>query len=1101
MTLERFRREARAAARLHHTNIVPVFEIGQDGDVRFYAMQFIQGQSLDAVITELRHLRIHSQSKGNGDDQARSRRETRALAPSVARSILTGGFLPEGDVLSSSGIVNARSAAKPRSAALALAKAVAVGEDVTEAGPLSEFAPDSSPSPTPMSSAVLPGGAQLSVAEMRRQVLYRSVAHIGRQAAAALAHANARGVIHRDIKPSNLLLDTDGVVWVADFGLAKAEDDGLTETGDVLGTIRYMAPERFSGQADPRSDVYALGMTLYELLLLRPAFDSPNRLALIDVVKNVDPARPRSIDPRIPLDLETIVLKAVEKDPKARYASADALNEDLRRFLADEPILARQVSTAERYWRWARRNPGIAWLGGAVTALLVVVAVGSLLAAGRFASLAKRESKAATAERLAHVEADQDRKTAEKARADAQAETYRAMLSEVKALRAGHQPGWREEALANLARLAVMPTPRRDLVELRTEAVASIGEFEVKEVARFEGRDVESVYSLDFSPDSKTLVTASEVGVVDLWDVPNRMHARRLGDSERRGAVKSWIGGRARFLPSGFLAYIAGTGNVAFLNASGQPTARPSLNGGAQRLYGWKTIVKVAFSRWDGATGASASTTPGAGRCGKLSRGPQWLRSAPSGQRLAQEDADHNIELHPTDGHGPAVTLGPHRDTITQLAFSPDGERIASSSGQTVTLWNVATREEVLTLRGHKESVTGFAFSPDGDVIATSCGDHTTRIWDLRSGQALAVIPGPWFMRAVAFSPDGGYLAASADPGPVCLYQLKGRREQRRLAGHIHGVQRVVFHPHLPRLASCSDHHAIILFDAVTSHPLRRWMAHKIWVAGLAYSPDGSLIASSSGGDPTPGFDFSLCLWDADRGTLRKRLPGNTAGVWALAFDPTSRRLASGDEGGTVLLFDVGSGRILRREKVGDSPVTSVVFHDGGRQLLVGLRKGPVALFDLELPGLTRRIELPEGCGRLTVDNHRNRALVGDNRGAVIALSLPDLTVIHRLDAAHDQSIESLALSPDGRLLATGGSDRRVVLRDPFTFKALLAFPAWTGVVKDLGFDASGHWLAFAGADSDIDLWDLEMLHDELAAAGLAWDHSTDESADRRMPP
>ena len=377
MTLERFRREARAAARLHHTNIVPVFEVGQDGDIRFYAMQFIQGQSLDGVITELRHLRIQSQSKGSSEDKAKSSAETRTLAPSVAHSILAGGFLPEGDVRATSAILQERTAAEPASAALALAKAAAVGVEATEAGPLSEFAPDSSSTPTPLSSAVLPGGTQLSVAEMSHRVFHRSVAHIGRQAAWALVHAHARGVIHRDIKPSNLLLDTDGVVWVTDFGLAKAEDDGLTQTGDVLGTIRYMAPERFLGQADPRSDVYALGLTLYELLVLRPAFDSPNRLALIEQVKNVDPPRPRSIDPRIPLDLETIVLKAVEKDPKARYASADAMSEDLRRFLADEPIQARQVSAAERYWRWARRNPVIAILGGVLTALLVAVTVGS----------------------------------------------------------------------------------------------------------------------------------------------------------------------------------------------------------------------------------------------------------------------------------------------------------------------------------------------------------------------------------------------------------------------------------------------------------------------------------------------------------------------------------------------------------------------------------------------------------------------------------------------------------------------------------------------------------------------------------------------------
>ena len=247
---------------------------------------------------------------------------------------------------------------------------------------------------------------------MSHRVFHRSVAHIGRQAAGALVHAHARGVIHRDIKPSNLLLDTDGVVWVTDFGLAKAEDDGLTQTGDVLGTIRYMAPERFLGQADPRSDVYALGLTLYELLVLRPAFDSPNRLALIEQVRSVDPPRPRSIDPRIPLDLETIVLKAVEKDPKARYASADAMSEDLRRFLADEPIQARQINAAERYWRWARRNPMVAVLGAVVTALLVAVTLGSIFAAAYFKESARRETNLAAREQLANQQSQRDRKDA-----------------------------------------------------------------------------------------------------------------------------------------------------------------------------------------------------------------------------------------------------------------------------------------------------------------------------------------------------------------------------------------------------------------------------------------------------------------------------------------------------------------------------------------------------------------------------------------------------------------------------------------------------------------------------------------------------------------
>ena len=189
--------------------------------------------------------------------------------------------------------------------------------------------PASEPAPaavsSPPSSVVLPGGSQLSAVESGRRPFFRSVAHIGRQVAAGLAYAHARGIVHRDIKPSNLLLDTAGVVWITDFGLAKASDDGLTQTGDILGTLRYMAPERFRGEGDGRADVYALGLTLYELLTLRPAFDSPDRLQLIEQIKAEEPQRPRALDPRIPRDLETIVLKAIDKDPKDRYPSADAL--------------------------------------------------------------------------------------------------------------------------------------------------------------------------------------------------------------------------------------------------------------------------------------------------------------------------------------------------------------------------------------------------------------------------------------------------------------------------------------------------------------------------------------------------------------------------------------------------------------------------------------------------------------------------------------------------------------------------------------------------------------------------------------------------------
>src|SRR5262249_29191783 len=235
-----------------------------------------------------------------------------------------------------------------------------------------EPAPRPGPTAAPAPSAVLPGGSQVSTVRLsgRRAPFFRSVARIGRQAAQGLAYAHARGIVHRDIKPSNLLLDHAGVVWIADFGLAKGEDEGLTQSGDILGTLRYMAPERFRGQGGARADIFALGLTLYELLTLRCAFEAPDRLQLIEQIKAVEPRKPRSVDGRIPRDLETIVLTAIEKDPRARYQSAEAMGEDLRRFLADEPIRARQGSAAERYWRGGPRQPPLAGVGRGVAGLL-----------------------------------------------------------------------------------------------------------------------------------------------------------------------------------------------------------------------------------------------------------------------------------------------------------------------------------------------------------------------------------------------------------------------------------------------------------------------------------------------------------------------------------------------------------------------------------------------------------------------------------------------------------------------------------------------------------------------------------------------------------
>jgi serine/threonine protein kinase len=302
---QRFFIEAQAAALLHHEHIVPIFNIGSDAGVYYYAMQFIDGRSLAEVISELRAAELHP-----------------------------GGEFSE----------SAPTALHPQ-------------------------APVQQP-PRPASS-----GSSLHTRQHCRRVAQWAL-----ETALALEHAHEIGVIHRDIKPSNLLIDQRGHLWVTDFGLARLpqENHDLTRTGDAPGTLRYMSPEQLRGErgrVDARTDIYALGMTLCELLTLRPAFDLHDRQEMLDHILNRAPVPPRRLNSSIPRDLETIVLKAIEKEPAGRYQSARELADDLGRFLADQPVRARRPSILHRMHKWSERHRPVVIT--AATAVVLALAAGA----------------------------------------------------------------------------------------------------------------------------------------------------------------------------------------------------------------------------------------------------------------------------------------------------------------------------------------------------------------------------------------------------------------------------------------------------------------------------------------------------------------------------------------------------------------------------------------------------------------------------------------------------------------------------------------------------------------------------------------------------
>lgn len=335
--LQRFRNEAQAAAQLHHGNIVPVYAVGYERSVHFYAMQFIEGQSLAEVIRELR--------------RDRDRRRER------------DGEAPPGSSVEANGVTaDAAARAEHRRA---IAASDAFGDGTAASG-----------------GAVARATESLSALRgVKKPSFFEAVARLGLQAAEGLDYAHQLGVVHRDIKPANLLLDVQGTLWITDFGLAQLQaDGGLTQPGDVLGTLRYMSPEQASGKTvvlDQRTDIYSLGLTLYELLTLEPALSGETREQLMGQILHVDPLPARSIDRNIPPELETILAKAASKEPGERYTTARAMAEDLRRFLHNEPILARPPSLRDKAVKWTRRHKPLA-----VSALVVLL----LTAAGLLTS-------------------------------------------------------------------------------------------------------------------------------------------------------------------------------------------------------------------------------------------------------------------------------------------------------------------------------------------------------------------------------------------------------------------------------------------------------------------------------------------------------------------------------------------------------------------------------------------------------------------------------------------------------------------------------------------------------------------------------------------
>ena len=984
----RFEREAKSAAKLHHTNIVPVFGVGEQDGMPYYVMQFIQGLGLDDVLEELKKLQHGGPKAGTfiaGELRAsrnagpvadvpweetdrKTQTQGAVSAVSVARSLLTGEFhspLDQDDATAPATVEDQRK--EDREAA---ARRSAASSD--------SFALSSS-------SVVLPGQSRDgSKSKNKKRTYWQSVAAIGVQVAEALEYAHKQGIHHRDIKPSNLLLDSQGTVWVTDFGLAKADDQqNLTHTGDILGTLRYMPPEAFEGKTDARSDVYSLGLTLYEMLAFRAAFDEKERNRLIKQVTEAEPDPLGKLNRQVPHDLETIVHKAIDKDPARRYASAGALAEDLQRFIDDEPIQARRVSDAERLWRWSRRHKAVAaLLATLATVLTLGCAVMAVLWSRAEQSASIARSKELIAQTLATKEAA--------ARGEAQA------LATKEATARGEAEAQQRLALEKaelLAREDYVNRVNRAYREVQDDNVALAEDLLhgcdlkrrgwewhfVERLCNSERRVLDlgntSVNALAFSPDGTWAVAgsgapamsgaSSEAPLISVWDVDS--------------------GQRRKTLPGA-----KGTVLDVAVSPDGKKVAAGCSAG----------LVLV----WDVATGQSAWTQSEPGL------DAMSVSFSPDGQSLAVGYGAYNGEQvgrvkvwDVASGKEIKSFTGP-RGGVNKVAFHPDGKRLAVAGSEVVEVWDLETGRKHHDLKGHKKWVYCTAYSPDGKWLATGAWDGTVKLRDAATGvEALTIFAHEGFVLNLAFSPDSRNLATTSEDRSVRLWEVPTGRRLATFHGHTDFVQAVAFRPDSREVGTGSLDGSIRFWDLKTSRPVV--VEHTGWVVGCAFRRDGLRVLSETwlygrdaglpkGWNPFTG-ELDTALAGVKYATLPKEfVPGSRYQPQMAATSPDGKLIAqinalaassasrSKDYSlSSVVVREKASGAVLHTLTGHSADVVSLVFSPDGRRLATASYDRTVKLWDMQT-----------GQDVFT--------LLGHTAGAV-----------------------SVAFSPDGNQIVTGGID------------------------------------------------------------------------------
>jgi WD40 repeat protein len=874
----------------------------------------------------------------------------------------------------------------------------------------------------------------------------------------AVEHAHGHGVIHRDLKPDNILVDERGEPRVLDFGVARIVDRELathvksTATGLLIGTLSYMSPEQVGARPDEidvRSDVYALGVVTFELLSGQLPLEVTS-VSIPDAVlqiRELDPPHLGALDKKYRGDVGTIVEKALDKEPHRRYASATALSADIRRYLADEPILAKPTSSLYQLGKFARRNKAI--VAGVLVAFVALL-VGTLVST-RQAVIARRE----------RADAVELRQVAER-------QTYRARIA------AGASAVESHDALLAQGHLEEVPESLRGW-EWR-HLYSRLDQSSVA-VAAASGRHVE----LRFGPDARSLeVRDSSSRPAEVFRIPlsgdnrpgKRFHVglsrpQRLPEELHWQAIRSVVFARGESVVeisdltgaermqvrrcdigpgTAFVRALAADGRRGLMSLQQQDPAQVlqqmcDLRTGTG---GPKFFVPYAWASALSADGSTLAVSP------KLTAGT------------------HRVELFSTADGKPLRTLAVLVDDITALDLSRDGKLVvAGSFNGVLRLWNVETGELLAERRSHDgRSIQCVRFSSSGTRIASGSSDHTVHLWsDDLSGDPVILHGHSGVVSEVRFSQGGARLASSDRDGVIRVWDLdESISEPEVLRAHEGYVNPVRYSPDGRLIASGAWDGTVRLWDSTTGEVLRTFDLRlpgspSFGVTGLAFAGDGLRLAVGT----TLGDVF---VFDPASGRLLNSAHLEVR-LYRLAFSPDGDTLYAGTEWEDLLLLDSRGLGVVDREPFG-LPISwsadgqRVLLRDSDTSLVIrdGSTGDDLARLEPVDDETNTAVWSPDGT-RIVTASANGAAHVWDSRTGGLLGSL----------GTHSGAVHGARVHPDGTRVVLGGADGVVRIYDLETREELLQLRGHEAYVYDLDWSHDGETLASASGDGTLRLW------------------------------